>query len=69
MFGNTIIHKRMMKKEALLQALEKAKEKGSDWEIKQAESKLALLERKNYPKTIWDSPKGTYKKTKENKEI
>lgn len=68
MFENTNIHKRIMKKEALLQAVEKAREEGVDWKIRQAESKLAIFEKKNYPNIVWDSAKGTYNKNKENKE-
>lgn len=68
MFENTNTHKRMMKKEVLLQAVEKAREEGIDWKIRQLEGKLACLNRKYYPNKVWDSSNGTYRKSKENKE-
>lgn len=65
MFENTIAYKRMMKRELLVEAVEKAKEEGIDWKIRQSESKLACFDRKYYPKVLWDSAKGTYRKPKE----
>ena len=65
MFENTIAYKRIMKRKLLAEAVEKAKEEGIDWKIKQSESKLACFDRKYYPKVLWDSAKGTYRKSKE----
>lgn len=65
MFENTIAYKRIMKRKLLAEAVEKAKEEGIDWKIKQSESKLACFDRKYYPNILWDSTKGTYHKPKE----
>lgn len=65
MFENTIAYRRSLKKEKLISALEEAKTNGNEWKIKQLEAKLADFNRKNYPKTFWDSSKGTYTKPKE----
>ena len=65
MFENTIAYKRIMKRKLLTEAVEKAKEEGIDWKIKQSESKLACFDRKYYPNILWDSTKGTYRKPKE----
>lgn len=65
MFENTIAYKRMMKRKLLTEAVEKAKEEGIDWKIRQSESKLVYFDKKYYPKVLWDSAKGTYRKPKE----
>ena len=65
MFENTIAYKRMMKRKPLVEAVEKAKEEGIDWKIRQSEDKLTCFDRKYYPKVLWDSAKGTYRKPKE----
>lgn len=65
MFDNTIAAKRMLKKNALIGALSKAKADNKEWKVKQIEGKMACFERKNYPKVLWDSSNGTYRKPKE----
>lgn len=65
MFENTIAYKRIMKRKLLTEAVEKAKEEGIDWKIRQSESKLVCFDRKYYPNILWDSTKGTYRKPKE----
>lgn len=65
MFENTIAYKRIMKRKLLAEAVEKAKEEGIDWKIRQSEGKLACFDRKYYPKVLWDNAKGTYRKPKE----
>ena len=65
MFENTIAYKRMMKRKLLVEAVEKAKEEGIDWKIRQSEGKIACFDRKYYPKVFWDSSKSTYRKPKE----
>ena len=65
MFENTVAYKRIMKRKLLAEAVEKAKEEGIDWKIRQSESKLACFDRKYYSKVLWDSAKGTYHKPKE----
>ena len=65
MFENTIAYKRIMKRKLLTEAVEKAKEEGIDWKIRQSEGKLACFDRKYYPNILWDSTKGTYRKPKE----
>ena len=65
MFENTIAYKRIMKRKLLAEAVEKAKEEGIDWKIRQSEGKLACFDGKYYPKVLWDSAKGTYRKPKE----
>ena len=66
MFENTIAYKRIMKRKLLAEAVEKAKEEGIDWKIRQSESKLVCFDRKYYPNILWDSAKGTYRKPKED---
>ena len=65
MFENTIAYKRIMKRKLLAEAVEKAKEEGIDWKIRQSEGKLACFDRKHYPNILWDGAKGTYRKSKE----
>ena len=65
MFENTIAYKRIMKRKLLTEAVEKAKEEGIDWKIRQSESKLVCFDKKYYPNILWDSTKGTYRKPKE----
>ena len=65
MFENTIAYKRMMKRKLLVEAVEKAKEEGIDWKIRQSESRLACFDKKYYPNILWDGTKGTYRKSKE----
>lgn len=62
MFGNTVAHRRAMKKNALLEKLDKAKKENNEWKVNQLEGKIADFERRCYPKYIWESSKGTYKK-------
>ena len=62
MFENTIAYKRIMKRKLLAESVEKAKEEGIDWKIRQSEGKLACFDRKYYPNILWDSTKGTYRK-------
>ena len=64
MFENTIAHKRILKKKALLDALAKASEEGNDWKVRQLEGKIACFDRKYYPKVFWDGSRGTYRKPK-----
>ena len=65
MFENTVAYKRIMKRKLLAEAVEKAKEEGIDWKIRQSEGKLACFDRKHYSKVLWDSAKGTYHKPEE----
>ena len=65
MFENTIAYKRIMKRKLLAEAVEKAKEEGIDWKIRQSEGKLACFDRKYYPKILRARAKGTYHKPKE----
>ena len=65
MFENNIVQKRLLKRKQIMDDLEKAKNDGIDWKIKQSESKLACFDRKYYPNILWDSTKGTYRKPKE----
>ena len=65
MFENTIAHKRILKKKALLDALAQASEEGNDWKVRQLEGEIACFDRKYYPKVFWDSSKGTYRKPRE----
>ena len=65
MFENTVAYRRVMKKKALMDALEKAKEENNEWKIRQLEGKIACFDRKYYPNVLWDSSKGTYRKPKE----
>ena len=46
MFENTIAYKRIMKRKLLAEAVEKAKEEGIDWKIRQSEGKLVCFDRK-----------------------
>lgn len=62
MFGNTDAYKRIMKKKLLMDALEKAKEEGNEWKIRQAQGKLDCYNKKYYPNMIWDSNNGAYRK-------
>lgn len=65
MFENTVTYRRVMKKKALMDALEKAKEENNEWKIRQLEGKIACFDRKYYPNVLWDNSKGTYRKPKE----
>ena len=65
MFENTVAYKHIMKRKLLAEAVEKAKEEGIDWKIRQSESKLAYFDRKYYPNILWNSTKGAYHKPKE----
>ena len=65
MFENTVTYRRVMKKKALMDALEKAKEENNEWKIRQLEGKIACFDRKYYPNVLCDSSKGTYRKPKE----
>ena len=65
MFENTVAYRRVMKKKALMDALEKAKGENNEWKIKQLEGKIACFDRKCYPNVLWDGSKGTYRKSKE----
>ena len=65
MFENTVTYRRVMKKKALMDTLEKAKEENNEWKIRQLEGKIACFDRKYYPNVLWDSSKGTYRKPKE----
>lgn len=65
MFENTVAYRRVMKKKALMDALEKAKEENNEWKIRQLEGKIACFDRKYYPNVLWDSSKGTHRKPKE----
>ena len=42
--------------------LDKAKKENNEWKVNQLEGKIADFERRCYPKYIWESSKGTYKK-------
>ena len=64
MFENTIAHRRISKKKALLDALAQASEEGNDWKVRQLEGKIACFDRKYYPKVFWDGSHGTYRKPK-----
>lgn len=69
MFGNNETERRLLKRKAIMDALDKAKEKGITWKINQLESKLYEFNRKYYPNIFWNSKeKGTYKKPEEVKE-
>lgn len=62
MFDNTIAAKRMLKKNALIEALSIADKEGNEWKKRQIEGKIACFERKYHPNIFWDSMKhGTYK--------
>ena len=65
MFENTVTYRRVMKKKALMDALEKAKKENNEWKIRRLEGKIACFDRKYYPNVLWDSSKGTYRKPKE----
>jgi len=68
MFENTLAFKHSLKKNKLLDQLEKAKDAGKDWLVKQIEEKLDILNKKYYSNVFWNSAElGTYKK-EENKE-
>lgn len=68
MFENTLAFRHSLKKNKLLEQLEKAKDAGKDWLVKQIEEKLDILNKKYYPNVFWNSAElGTYKK-EENKE-
>lgn len=64
MFENTVAYRRVMKKKALMDALEKAKEENNEWKIRQLEGKIACFDKKYYPKVFWDGSRGTYRKPK-----
>ena len=66
MFDNTTAAKRMLKKNALIEALSIAEKKGDTWKKKQIEGKLACLESKWHPNILWNSSiQGVYKKNKD----
>ena len=68
MFGNNETERRLLKRKAIMDALDKAKEEGITWKINQLESKLYEFNRKYYPNIFWNSKeKGTYKKPEEVK--
>lgn len=46
---------------------EKAKLPEGHYKIKQYENKIYQLDRKLHPNVVWDSSKGTYRKSKEDK--
>lgn len=60
MFGESIISKRVEKKNKLLLQLEEAKAQKKDWKVKQIESKIYDFEKKYYPKVLFSG--GTYRK-------
>ena len=69
MFGNNETERRLLKRKAIMDALDKAKEEGITWKINQLENKLYEFNRKYYPNIFWNSKeKGTYKKPEEVKE-
>lgn len=65
MFEKTAAYRRILKKKKMLDELAKASEEGKDWKVRQLEGKIACFDRKYYPKVLWDSSKGTYRKPKE----
>lgn len=65
MFENTGAYKRILKKQALLDALAKANEAGNIWKARQLEGKIACFDRKYYPNIFWNSNYGTYKKSQD----
>jgi len=68
MFENNIVQKRLMKRKSYMDELEKAKEAGNDWKIRQLEGKIYEFNRKHYPNVFWNSlEKGTYIKPKEER--
>ena len=68
MFENNETEKRLLKRQAIMDKLEKAKEEGISWKVNQLETKLYEFNKKHYPNIMWDSSKiGTYKKSKEAK--
>ena len=68
MFENNIVQKRLMKRKSYMDELEKAKEVGNDWEIRQLEGKIYEFNRKHYPNVFWNSSeKGTYIKLKKER--
>lgn len=70
MFENNIVQKRLMKRQSYMNALEKAKEEGNEWKVRQLEGKIYEFNRKHYPNIFWNSSeKGTYRKPKERKEL
>lgn len=63
MFENTKSVRRITQKSTLMSAIELEKNGlNRDYKIRQLEGKLATFNQKNYPKVIWDSAKGTYRK-------
>ena len=68
MFENNIVQKRLMQRKSYMDELEKAKEVGNDWEIRQLEGKIYEFNRKHYPNVFWNSSeKGTYIKLKKER--
>ena len=65
MFENNIIQRRLMKRKSYMDELEKAKEDGKDWKVRQLEGKIYEFNTKYYPNIFWNSSeKGTYIKEK-----
>lgn len=63
MFENNPTQRRLIKRKAYMDALEKAKEEGKDWKVKQLENKIAVMNKKYFTEPFWDSfTKGTYRK-------
>lgn len=68
MFENNIVQKRLLKRKQIMDDLEKAKNDGIDWKVRQLESKLYTFNKKHYPNVFWNSAeKGTHRKPKEKK--
>ena len=65
MFENTLAHKRALKKGKMLEELSNATKENKDWKAKQLEGKIFCFDKKHYPKIIWNSNNGTYRKKKE----
>ncbi len=54
----------LIKRKGILDKLNKAKEKGETWKVNQLQNRLDILDKKKTPTIIWDSSKGTFKRTK-----
>ena len=68
MFENNIVQKRLLKRKQIMDDLEKAKNDGIDWKVRQLESKLYMFNRKHYPNVFWNSAeKGTYRNQKKRR--
>lgn len=69
MFENNIVQRRLLKRKAWMDELEKAKADGNEWKARQLENKIFEFNKKHYPNQLWNSKeKGSYKKPIENKE-